>query len=186
MEEGERILRPLRAFGQPWVDFIRRVAYTTHQGFFDATVPHGLQYYWKSHYMPALSDAAIESIVAHACEMRSPNSYSLLFQLGGAISRVREGDSAFTGRAARHAITLDGVWSDPDGPDDDTAWVRDYFAALQPFSTGGVYVNFLGDEGQERVKASYGADKYDRLVALKNKYDPTNFFRLNQNIEPTV
>ena len=186
MEEGERLLRPLRAFGQPWVDLIRPVAYTTHQGFFDATVPHGLRYYWKSHYMPSLSDATIETLVAHGWAMRSPDSYSLLFQLGGAINKVKEDDSAFSGRAARHAITLDGVWSDPEGPDDDTAWVRRYFASLQPFSTGGVYVNFLGDEGQDRVKASYGADKYDRLVALKNKYDPTNFFRLNQNIKPTV
>ena len=185
MEEGERVLRPLRAFGQPWVDLIRPIAYGTHQGFFDAGVPHGLRYYWKSHYMPSLSDAAIETLVAHARGMSSPNSYSLLFQLGGAISKVKEDDSAFSGRDARHAITLDGVWSDPEGPDD-TAWVRDYFAALQPFSTGGVYVNFLGNEGQDRVKASYGADKYDRLVALKNKYDPTNFFRLNQNIVPTV
>jgi FAD/FMN-containing dehydrogenase len=186
MEEGERVLQPLRAFGQPWVDLIRPIAYTTHQGFFDASVPHGLRYYWKSHYMPSLSDAAIETLVAHAWGMKSPNSYSLLFQLGGAISKVKEDDSAFSGRTARHAITIDGVWSDPEGPDDDTAWVRDFFASLQPFSTGGVYVNFLGDEGQDRVKASYGADKYDRLVALKNKYDPTNFFRLNQNIEPTV
>ena len=185
MEEGERVLRPLRAFGQPWVDLIRPIAYTTHQGFFDATVPHGLRYYWKSHYMPSLSDDAIETLVAHAWGMRSPNSYSLLFQLGGAIRKVKEDDSAFSGRAAQHAITLDGVWSDPEGPDD-TAWVRDFFASLQPFSTGGVYVNFLGNEGQDRVKASYGADKYDRLVALKNKYDPTNLFRVNQNIEPTV
>jgi FAD/FMN-containing dehydrogenase len=184
MEEGERVLRPLRAFGQPWVDFIRPIAYSAHQGFFDAGVPHGLRYYWKSHYMPSLSDAAIETLVAHAWAMKSPNSYSLLFQLGGAISKVKEEESAFSGRAARHAITLDGVWPDPEGADD-TAWVRDYFASLRPFSTGGVYVNFLGDEGQDRVKASYGADKYDRLVALKNKYDPTNFFRLNQNIKPT-
>jgi hypothetical protein len=117
--------------------------------------------------------------------MRSPDSYSLLFQLGGAISRVKEEDSAFSGRTAGHAITLDGVWSDPEGPDD-TAWVREFFSSLQPFSTGGVYVNFLGNEGQERVKASYGADKYGRLVALKNKYDPTNFFSLNQNIKPTA
>jgi FAD/FMN-containing dehydrogenase len=184
LEEGERVLRPLRAFGPPSVDFVRRIAYTTHQGFFDAGVPHGLHYYWKSHYMPSLSDDAIEAIVDHAWEMRSPNSYSLLFQLGGAINRVREEDSAFSGRAARHAITIDGVWSDPDGPDD-AAWVRDYFGSLQRFSTGGVYVNFLGNEGQDRVKASYGAEKYDRLVALKNKYDPTNFFRVNQNIKPT-
>ena len=185
LEEGERVLRPLRAFGQPLVDLIRPVAYTMHQGFLDAGVPHGLRYYWKSHYMPSLSDAAIETLVAHAWRMRSPSSYSLLFQLGGAISKVKEGDSAFSGRAARHAITIDGVWSDPEGADD-TEWVRDYFASLQPFSTGGVYVNFLGNEGQERVKASYGAAKYDRLVTLKNKYDPTNFFRFNQNIEPTV
>jgi hypothetical protein len=117
--------------------------------------------------------------------MKSPDSYSLLFQLGGAINKVKEDDSAFSGRATPHAITLDSVGSNPKGPDD-TAWVRDFFASLQPFSTGGVYVNFLGNEGKDRVKASYSAAKYDRLVALKNKYDPTNFFRLNQNIEPTV
>jgi hypothetical protein len=186
MEGGEQVLRPLRVFRQPWADLIRPVAYTTHQGLLDPGVPHGLRYYWKGHYMPTLSDAAIEALVANAWGMKSPSSYSLLFQLGGAISRVKEEDSAFSGRAARHAIIIDGVSSDPGGADDDTAWVRDRFASLQPFSTGGVYVNFLGDEGQDRVKASYGADKYDRLVALKNKYDPTNFFRLNQNIRPTV
>jgi FAD/FMN-containing dehydrogenase len=184
LEEGERVLQPLRAFGQPWVDLIRPVAYTTHQEFFDPSVPHGLRYYWKSHYLRPLSDAAIKTLVAHAWGMRSTGSLSLLFQLGGAISKVKEDDSAFSGRAARHAIPIESVSSDPEEPDD-TAWVRDYFASLQPFSTGGVYVNFLGDEGRDRVKASYGADKYDRLVALKNKYDPTNFFRLNQNIEPT-
>ena len=182
--EGERLLQPLRSFGQPLVDLIRPTAYTTHQGFFDATVPHGLRYYWKSHYLRSLSDDAIASIVSHAWRMRSPGSYSLLFQLGGAISKVREHDSAFSGRDAPHAITLDGVSSEEG--QDDIEWVQDYFSSLRPFSTGGVYMNFLGTEGQDRVRASYGADKYDRLVALKNKYDPTNFFRVNQNIEPTV
>ncbi len=185
IEEGERVLRPLRTFGQPLVDIIRPIPYSTHQGFFDASVPHGWHYYWKSHYLPALGDDAIETLAAHAWRMRSPRSYTIMFHLGGAIGRLSEDESAFSGRAAQHALNINGVWADPQGPDD-TQWVREEFAATAPFSTGGVYMNFLGSEGQERVKAAYGAEKYERLVALKNKYDPTNFFRLNQNIRPTA
>lgn len=185
IEEGERVLRPLRAFDQPLVDIIRTISYSTHQGFFDASVPHGWHYYWKSHYLPALGDDAIETLAAYAWRMQSPRSYTIMFHLGGAIGRLSEDESAFSGRVALHALNINGVWADSQGPDD-TQWVREAFAATAPFSTGGVYMNFLGSEGQERVKAAYGAEKYERLVALKNKYDPTNFFRLNQNITPTA
>jgi len=186
IEEGERVLGPLRAFGPPLLDLVQRKAYTAHQGMFDATVPHGLQYYWKSHYLPGLSDGAIDTLTTHAWTSRSPQSYTLIFQLGGAVARRDENDAAFTGRHAAYALNINSEWTDPREFDTHVRWAREYWEAMQPYSTGGVYMNFLGNEGEERVKAAYGVTKFDRLVAVKNRYDPTNFFRLNQNIKPTV
>ncbi len=183
---GERVLAPLRAFGTPLVDLIRPTAYAAHQGMFDASVPHGLRYYWKSEYLAALSDHAIDTLVAHAWQAPSPTSYTIMFQLGGAIQRLSPEASAFEDRRAHYALNINGVWSDPSATDKHIQWTRTFWEAMRPFSTGRVYVNFLGDEGDDRVKAVYGAVKYARLVALKNTYDPTNLFRLNQNIAPTA
>ena len=184
--EGERVLAPLQAFGPPLVDLIRPTSYTTHQGMFDASVPHALRYYWKSEYLAALSDGALDTLVAHAWQAPSPTSYTIMFQLGGAIRRVAEDAAAFEDRHAHHALNINGVWSDPHATDAHIQWTRAFWEAMRPFSTGRVYVNFLGDEGEDRVRAAYGAAKYVRLVALKNAYDPTNMFRLNQNIAPTA
>jgi FAD/FMN-containing dehydrogenase len=150
-------------------------------------VPHGLYYYWKSHYTGQLSDEAISTLVAHAWKTHSPASYTIMFHMGGAVRRLGEDATAFSGRATEHAINIDAAWpSHLAEGSKDIEWVRQMWSALVPFSTGGVYVNFLGNEGQERIKAAYGLEKYRRLVALKQKYDPTNFFRMNQNIKPTI
>jgi FAD/FMN-containing dehydrogenase len=148
----------------------------------DANFPAGRNYYWKSEDLPPLSDAAIDTIVAHAENITSPYSAVGLFQLGGAAGRVPEDACAYSHRNARHALNISASWTDGDS-DKHIAWARDFDTAMQPYTVG-VYVNFLSNEGQDRVKAAYGPRKYDRLVALKRKYDPTNFFRVNQNIQP--
>ncbi len=184
IEAGERVVAPLRQFGAPLIDLIRPTPYLAHQGMFDASVPHGLRYYWKSHYLGPLDDAAIDMLIAHAWRASSPASYTILFHLGGAIRRVGGSAAAFEDRSAEHALNINAVWTDPQATDEHIAWARNFWEAMHPMSTGGVYMNFLGEEGEERVRAAYGPEKYRRLMALKRKYDPTNLFRLNQNIRP--
>jgi FAD/FMN-containing dehydrogenase len=182
LERGERVLEPLRRHGRPLLDLIAPKPYAAHQGAFDATVPHGLHYYWKSEYLDGLGDDAVKVLLAHAWESRSPRSYAIMFQLGGAVARVPDDATAFSGRGAGFAVNVNGV-ALPEEYDEQTAWVRRFGQALRPLSAG-VYMNFLGDEGQDRVRAAYGAAKYERLAALKAVWDPDNFFRRNQNIHP--
>ncbi len=184
VEEGERILAPLRRFGEPLVDLIRPTPYIAHQGMFDASVPHGMHYYWKSDYLGSLSDPIIDALVAHAWQAPSPSSYTILFHLGGAIRRTDGAATAFEDRSAEHALNINAVWTDAQVTEPNITWARNFWQRMHPLSTGGAYVNFLGDEGEARVQAAYGPDKYARLTALKQKYDPTNLFRLNQNIPP--
>ena len=151
---------------------------------FDTTAPHGLCYYCIWEYVPALSDALIDTLAELAWGTVTPDSYTILFHLGcGVVRQVPEG-SAFEDRRAGHAVNIDAVWSEPARAPACISWTREMWEAVRPYSTGRVYVNFLGEEGQDRVRAAYGEAKYERLRALKRKYDPTNFFRLNQNIRP--
>ena len=182
LEEGDRVLQRLREFGTPAADTLGPHLFTAHQSILDANFPAGRNYYWKSEDLPPLSDAAIDTIVAHAENITSPYSAVGLFQLGGAAGRVPEDACAYSHRNARHALNISASWTGEDS-DKHIAWARDFDTAMQPYTLG-VYVNFLSNEGQDRVKAAYGPQKYDRLVALKRKYDPTNFFRVNQNIQP--
>ncbi|MGH7637866.1 MAG: FAD-binding oxidoreductase [Gemmatimonadaceae bacterium] len=184
VEDGERVLAPLRRIGEPLADLIQPTQYTAHQAMLDASVPHGLGYYWKSEYLPALDDGLIATLVDHAWRVATPQSYTALFHMGGAVGREDPEGSAFEDRRATHGMTIDGVWSDTAASDACIAWAREFWEAVRPYSTGRVYVNFLGEEGQDRVRAAYGSAKYERLRALKRKYDPTNFFRMNQNIVP--
>ena len=184
LDQGEEVLRPLRRFGSPAADLVQRRPYLAHQSMFDAGVPHRWGYYWKSHYLPPLTDGAIETMVEHAWRKDSPASYTLVFHLGGAISRLPEDHSAAGGRDAAHAVNVNAAWPEGGPSHPDVTWCRDYFAALEPHATGGVYVNFLhNDEGEGRVRAAYGG-RYDRLSRIKAHYDPDNLFRSNQNIRP--
>jgi hypothetical protein len=185
IEEGERWLRPLRSCGTPLLDLVGPRPYTGFQSALDATVVHGWNYYWKSTYLPELSDDLIDVITRHGFTGSSPRSYVALFHLKGAVSRVAEGETAFGNRQASHAITLDGVWRPgEDFGERDTAWTKGFFAALGGFRAG-VYVNFLGgDEDPDRVREAYGDAVYDRLVEVKTTYDPDNVFHYNQNIRP--
>jgi FAD/FMN-containing dehydrogenase len=180
---GEQAVRALRTFGPPAVDLIAPMLYTALQSMFDAAAPAGLLSYWKATYLQQLSDEAIEAIIDHASRMPLGLSAVHIHQLGGTVHRVGKQETAFANRDAAFALNLPAVWADPAASAQHIQWVRTFFAALQPFSTGGVYVNFLGEEGMERVQAAYG-DNYARLVALKARYDPTNFFHFNQNITP--
>jgi FAD/FMN-containing dehydrogenase len=185
IEDAERVVRPLRAFRTPLLDLVGPRPYEAFQGALDSTVPHGWQYYWKSTHLPELSDDLIDVLAAHAFACSSPRSYVAMFHLGGAVSRVAEGATAFGNRQAAHAITLDGVWRPgEDHGERDTAWAKGFFAALGRFREG-VYVNFLGgDETPDRVREAYGEPIYARLVDVKTRYDPDNVFHHNQNIRP--
>jgi FAD/FMN-containing dehydrogenase len=184
-EAGIEVVRPLKEFGNPIVDLLEAKLYTSLQSLFDPSVPHGWHRYWKSVELPPLSDDAIDTLVEHASAQTSPKSYCIVFQLGGALAHMGEDETAFSQRDAAHNVNINAVWTEDDPePERHVAWARDFFSAMQPHAGGRVYLNFLGDEGAGRVRQAYGDRQYERLVELKRAYDPTNFFRLNQNIKP--
>jgi hypothetical protein len=152
----------------------------------DASAPAGRLYHWKSHYLPALTDAAIDSITTYAWRFTSPVSFTLLSHMGGAIRQRSDAETAFTGRDAEFTININCAATDADLYERDRAWVREWFDALIPHSTGGVYINFMSEEESERVRSAYGQTKYRRLAALKAAYDPQNILRVNQNIKPVI
>jgi FAD/FMN-containing dehydrogenase len=182
LHEGERALRPLRSFGRPLADLVGPTPYTVLQS---ADAPSGLQNYWKSSYLDALTDEAIDTAVAHASGMTSPLSSLYFEHLQGAIGRVGDGDTAFGHRDAAFDFNILSVWPDPATSAEHIGWTRGLWAAMQPFASG-VYVNNLGAEGEGRVRAAYPPATYRRLVALKDEYDPANLFRCNQNIRPSA
>ena len=182
-DEGAEVVRPLKELGPPIADLLEPKPYTELQSMFDPMVPHGWHRYWKSVELPPLTEQAIDALVEHAPPVTSPKSYCIVFQLGGALSRVGEHQTAFSQRDAAHNVNINAVWTEED-PDAERhiAWARGFFDALQPHAGGRVYVNFLGEEGRDRVRQAYGERNYLRLVELKRAYDPTNVFRMNQNI----
>ena len=185
VKAGEQALRPLRAYRSPLLDLVGPVPYTGFQSALDSTVVHGWNYYWKSTHLPGLQDDLIDVITGHAFAPSSPRSYAALFHLKGAVERVAEGGTAFGNRHATHAITIDCVWRPgEDFGERDTAWTKEFYAALGRFREG-VYVNFLGnDEEPDRVREAYGSSVYNRLGGVKATYDPDNVFHHNQNIRP--
>ena len=183
LEEGERLLRPLRAFGTPAVDACIAKPFVDHQGFFDPSFVPGRWYYMRSCDVAELSDEVIDIVVEHSNRIRSPLTSYPIWQNGGAVARIGEDATPFSGRTAAYTFNITASTASADGFDEERQWVRDFWSALAPYHTS-VYVNFLMDEGEERVRQAYGAAKYDRLKALKRRYDPENIFRLNQNIPP--
>jgi FAD/FMN-containing dehydrogenase len=184
IERGERVLEPLRRYGSPLADEIGPVAYTEAQSAGDAFFPIGLRYYWKSRFLEEISEDAIDATVSHFASVPSPRSLLVFQQFGGAVGRVAHSDTAFRHRAVQYDNFPVSAWTDPREFEVHQQWVRDWWDMMSPFSIGAEYVNNLGEEGEDRVRAAYG-DNYERLVGLKTKYDPTNFFRLNANIQPT-
>jgi FAD/FMN-containing dehydrogenase len=183
-DEGAEVVSPLKQFGRPIVDLLEPKPYTGLQSMFDPLVPHGWHRYWKSVELPPLTDDAIDTLVEKASAFTSPKSYCIVFQLGGALARVGEDATAFSQRGAAHNVNINAVWTEDDtDAERHVAWARDFFDAMQPHAGGRVYLNFLGEEGGNRVRQAYGARNYERLVELKRVFDPSNFFRLNQNIQ---
>lgn len=184
--EGEKELQPVREFATPLVDFSSVMTYVAAQKFFDEDYPSGRRYYWKSLYLKDLSDEVIDAALGQAATCPSPLTTIDLWLLGGAISRPRH-DTAFAHREAPYMLTFESNWDDPKDDEMNISWTRSAWTDMQRFSTGGLYVNFPGFEegGESHERSAYGGS-YERLVALKNKYDPTNLFHVNQNIKPTV
>ena len=181
--EGQQVVQPLKDFGEPVLDLCVPKPYLVHQRLLDPSFRHGNWYYVRSCDVAALSDEVIEVMVEYGQQITSPVSSIALWQMGGAVARVDDDATAFHGRQVGFTFNINGNTRTAEGFEDQRQWARRYWDALSPYHTS-VYVNFLMEEGEERVRQAYGAEKYERLKALKRKYDPTNFFRLNQNISP--
>ena len=185
-DEGEEVLRPLKQdIGPPAVDLIARIPYTAFQAIVDPFSPHGWQNYHRGEHLAGLPDDAIDAYVEHGARVGSPMSQSIVFRHGGAISRVDDDATAASHRDAPYMWHPIACWQDPAETEREIGWVRDTSEAMAPYRTGGVYLNFEQDEGEEHVRAGFSPEKYARLVALKDKYDPENLFRINQNIAPS-
>jgi FAD/FMN-containing dehydrogenase len=184
LDAGERVLEPLRAHGAPLEVQIGPIPYLQVQSAGDSIFPRGRRYYWKAQFLREISEAAIESLLQAYASAPSAMALAVLQQVGGAIARLAPSETAYAQRDAAYDCFPISIWEDPAEDEANIRWARELWAAMRPFSTGGVYVNNLGDEGDDRIKAAYGGN-YERLVALKTRYDPTNLFRLNQNIRPT-
>jgi FAD/FMN-containing dehydrogenase len=183
IEEGERAVAPLRKFGKPIDDRIAPIPYLRIQAAGDPIFPRGRRYYWKAQFLRELADGAIDAMLAAFPGAPSISSLLVLQHVGGAIARVPASETAYGNRDALYDCFPISIWDDPAADEANIRWARALWDAIHPFSTGGVYANNLGDEGEERVKSAYGAN-YPRLAALKGRYDPDNFFRMNQNVRP--
>jgi FAD/FMN-containing dehydrogenase len=185
LDAGGRALEPLAELGTPLADALGPMPFAAMQSFFDAAWQSGLENYWKAEYLDDSDDAAFARLAALAADIPSPLSDVKVMQLGGALARVGEDAAAFAHRRAPAILNINARWEDRAESETHIAWAREVWRAMQPWSAGGTYVNFLGEEGRDRVRAAYGEAKYARLVALKNRYDPANVFRFNQNIAPS-
>jgi len=182
-DDADKAMKPMRSFGPPAMDFVGMMPHPTLQSFFDPIYPPGLQWYWRADFVKELSDEAVALHVQHGSRMPTMHSTMHLYPINGAAHRVARNDTAFSYRDSNWAQVIVGVDPDPANNPKIISWTREYWDALHPYSAGGAYVNFMMDEGEDRIKATY-RDNYDRLAAIKRKYDPTNFFRVTQNIRP--
>jgi FAD/FMN-containing dehydrogenase len=182
-EEGEKFIKPLREFSSPVADVCMPKPYLTHQAMLDPSFVPGRWYYFKSCDLAELNDEIIDITVDRSLKIQSPLTSFPIWQMGGAVSRVAEDETPFGGRKAGFTYNIGCATETADGFDAERDWVREFWSALEPWHTS-VYVNFLEDAGEERIRSAYGPEQYDRLKQLKRKYDPDNFFRLNQNIPP--
>ena len=185
-ERGADLVAPLRAFGPPAIDLLGPIPYLALQKMFDESAPRGIRTYWKTAYFDRLDGPTVDTLVEHAQKMASlsPLSAIHVHYAEGAMGRVPPSETAFGARHARYIANLIGMWPDPTRDGAHVDWVRGLWNALQPVASDGAYVNFLGDEGVDRVRSAYGTETYVQLARLKARYDPANVFRINQNIKP--
>jgi FAD/FMN-containing dehydrogenase len=186
-EHGERVVAPIRNVMKPVVDMVQPMPYTALQSMLDDGGPKGIRGYFKAEFLEELTDDVIDKLVEHGAKRAGPMTQLLIEPMGGAISRVGEDDTALGRRDVPWCYHALALWMEPDEATAQAhiAWARELAGELKPHTVDGVYLNYISDEGEERVRSTYGP-KYDRLVALKNRYDPENLFRLNQNIRPST
>jgi FAD/FMN-containing dehydrogenase len=182
-DTGQEVVRPLLDFGPPVGHHLGPIPYPALQSAFDALYPPGLQHYWKAEFVKELTDQVIDVHLAYGPRVPHVSSAVHIYPIDGAAGRVAPGDTAFSYRDARFATVIAAMYPDPQDTPANVAWVREYHAALSAHSAGGAYVNFLMEEGQERIASTY-RDNYPRLAEVKRSYDPANLFRVNQNIKP--
>jgi UDP-N-acetylenolpyruvoylglucosamine reductase len=185
LAEAESVFKPLRKFGPPAIDFAGQIPFPALQSMFDALYPPGLQWYWRADFFNHYDDKAIDLHVRHGSQLPTMFSTMHIYPINGAVQRVGGQDTAWGYRDANFAQVIVGVDPDPNNNALISEWAKEYWQALHPFSAGGGYVNMIMDEGEDRVKAAY-RDNYTRLAQLKAKYDPQNFFHVNQNIKPAT
>jgi FAD/FMN-containing dehydrogenase len=185
LEDAEEGLRPLREFGPPAMDMVQPVPYVVVQQLIDGSVSKGLRNYWTADFLAELPDEAIDIVCEGHLSRPSPITQILVIPGGGAISRVPDEAMAFGQRSAPFNLHILGLWDDEGDDAENIAWTRELGARIKPYTTGRAYLNFIGEEGEDRVRAAFGPETYARLQALKDRYDPQNLFRLNQNIKPT-
>jgi FAD/FMN-containing dehydrogenase len=185
-DEGERITQPLRGFGEPLADFSGRMPYRTLQSIYDPLFPKGRdRCYWKSTYLSNLDDAVVHDITSRLKLRSSEMTFASIWKFGGAVQRVKADATAFGDRSMPFMLSLDAIWPDAADDDKNINWVRNFWNDMQRHSTGRMYLNFPGlGEGQSLVRDAYGAEIYAKLQKIKQKYDPGNVFRMNQNILP--
>jgi hypothetical protein len=186
IEQGEAVVEPLRHLDTPVLDWTAPRPYAVVQCMSDVRYPSGDLYYWKSRYLNSLDDEVLEEIMKWFFRRPSPRTLVNMWHMGGAIDRVTPTESAFSNRNVSYLLEIASTWSDPVHSEENIAWTRGLWSAMERYSNGASYLNFpgFGEEGDSLVRSAYGAN-YERLVALKNRYDPGNLFRMNQNIKPT-
>ena len=183
LDDGQVALEPLEKFGNPFLRAIMPTSFIELQTSFDKSSPHGIRNYWKAHYIDHLSDEAIDVLIDHCHDIPGPFTVIGFEPFGGAIARVEESATAFPQRSASYILGLFSGWIDSEDDEKNINWTRELYNKMTPFTSGGAYSNYLDNDDNDKVSTSYGAN-YSRLQEVKNKYDPKNFFRLNQNIIP--
>lgn len=183
MKKAEKVFKPMRGFRTPALDLVGPIPHPALQSLFDRLYPSGMQWYWKADFVKTLSDEAIAQHIRHAEEMPTLQSTMHLYPINGAVRRVKKSATPWWHRDATWSQVIVGVDPNPANKDKVSNWAKEYWSALHPYSTGGAYINFMMEEGEDRIRATYGSN-YVRLAKIKKRRDPTNFFRVNQNIKP--
>jgi hypothetical protein len=183
LKKAAQVFKPIRKFKAPALDLVGPIPHPVLQSMFDPLYPPGHQWYWKADFVRELSDEAVALHAEHGAKLPTLLSTMHLYPIDGQASRVKNKNTAWAYRDAKWAEVIVGVDPDPANKDKITAWAKDYWTALHPHCEPGAYINFMMDEGDERIRATYGKN-YDRLAKIKKRYDPKNLFNVNQNIKP--
>jgi FAD/FMN-containing dehydrogenase len=183
LARADEVFKPIRDFKKAALDFAGPLPFPALQSMFDPILPPGMQWYWKADFVKDLSDKAIDRHLKHAQQMPTWQSTMHMYPINGAAAKVAKNATAWSYRDATWAMVMAGIDPDPKNKEVISKWAKDYWNELHPYSAGAAYINFMMEEGDDRIKATYG-ENYERLVTIKTKYDPDNLFRVNQNIQP--